>query len=185
MVHEQMAKQILCEASVGPGGTEYLQPLHIGDFYPEPGIQALKFGHTVMGVELGGFVRVCHFNEKFLAEPFDQVVHGELDVEVVRKIVQFEIEAVCGLRQNSAGDPYYEPFERNGPREFMVKKLICGTVWEVVAEVPEVSAESGCQSTVQSKLPHGMVAADADRELYAIKSVASFRQNLVFRFSRT
>ena len=183
-VLEQRAKHVLHEASVGPSSTNRLQRWLS---CTEPGVEFLELGHADIGVEIGDFVLVRrHICEKFCPESFHQVVHQEWDAEAARKAVQSEVEAVLigVLRQTFAGHPRYEACECVGSLVWPMEDALARTVRGIAAEVPEATAVPHCQSTVQTKRLHAL-AADGDCELYTVRSVAGFCQNLVFRVFRT
>lgn len=179
---EQMAKQILCEASVEPGvqpQTPFVHDLHL-----QPGVQILESDRDIMSIETGDLVGACPSSEEFLPELFEQIIDQEFSVEAACKVEQVDIEAVFGvLCQSSIGDPRDKTFECGGSIVCPEKEALSLPGWEVATVVPEKTADPGCQSTVQGKLP--AVWANVEREVYAINSITSFCQTLVFLMFRT
>jgi hypothetical protein len=135
---------------------------------------------------MGDIGCVCPSNEEFSPVLFNQIIDQELGVEAACKVEQVDIEAVFEvLCQNSVVDPCDESFECGGSLVWPRKVAMSLPVWEVERVVPEIPTKSGCQSTVLGKLPYVWMAADGDCEVYAINSVASSCQTLVFRMIRT
>ena len=132
MFPEQMANQVLHEASIEPPGRSRRINTHqrkspiCEEFDPEPSSQALEFGKAVIGVELGDFERVGCIRDEFSPKLFRQIIDQERDVEAARKVVQFEIEAVFGrLRRISASNPVQKASECDGSRGCTVEVALC------------------------------------------------------------
>jgi hypothetical protein len=187
VIIEQIAKHILCEASVGPVVTKHLLQSRFGDdLHPQPGVQNLESGYVVMSVETGDIVGGCPSSEELSPVLFNQIVHQEFGVEAECKTEQVEVEVVFGVPcQSSLGDPRDESFECGGSLVCPVQDALSPSVWDVETEAPKIPTKPGCQSTVHGKMLHVWVATDGDCEVYAISSVDGFCQPLVYRMIRT